>query len=154
MPFSLSRLKFLLLLVACMAATPAFADRCDDLANLLARNIDGLKVGKPVAGTITLTHPAAQRMSLGCAARNKMNEVFAMSDRKKPPKEFFDLIGSAAALVFTIPKNDAVRGANRCAGRIGFLRGSNIVTRYRKLDIRCNGSARGTAVSISREKDI
>jgi hypothetical protein len=134
--------------------TPARADRCDELAAQLARQIDGLKVGKAVAGTITLTHPAAQQMSLGCSSRNKMNEVFAGSDKKKPPKEFFDLIASASALIFTIPKNDAFRGANRCAGRIGFLRGSNIVTRYRKLDIRCAGSPKGTTVSISREKDI
>lgn len=137
-----------------LGTSSAHADRCDELAKQLARQIDGLTVGKAVAGTITLSHPATRQMSLGCAARNKMNEIFAASDKKKPPKEFFEVVASAAALIFTIPKNDALRGSNRCAGRIGFFRGSNIVTRYRKLDIRCNGTPKGTTISISREKDI
>ena len=84
-----------------------------------------------------------KQASLGCSARNKQNEIFASSASRKPPKEFFDFIASATALVFTIPKADALRGAQRCANRIGFLRGKNIVTRYRKLDIRCAGSSGG-----------
>jgi hypothetical protein len=44
--------------------------------------------------------------------------------------------------------------AQRCASRNGFLRGKNIVTRYRKLDIRCAGSNEGTSVTVSRELDI
>jgi hypothetical protein len=135
------------------AATSARADRCDDLAAQLARQIDGLKVGRTVAGIVYLTHPAAKRASLGCSARNKQNEIFASSASRKPPREFFDFIASATALVFTIPKNDALRGARRCANRIGFLRGRNIVTRYRKLDIRCTGSSEGTNVTVSRELD-
>lgn len=133
---------------------PASADRCDELAAQLARQIDGLKVGKTSAGIIYLSHPAVKQASLGCSARNKTNEVFASSASRKPPKEFFDFIASATALVFTIPKNDALRGATRCANRIGFLRGKNIVTRYRKLDIRCNGSRDGTSVTVSRELDL
>lgn len=150
------RLSLALTILAGIALStiPARADRCDDLAKQLARQIDGLKVGKAVAGTITLTHPATRQMSLGCAARNKENEIFAASDRKKPTKEFFDVVASAAALVFTIPKHDALRGATRCANRIGFFRGNNIVTRYRKLDIRCIGTPKGSTISISREKDI
>jgi len=136
------------------AASPARADRCDDLAAQLAKQIDGLKVGRTVAGNVYLTHPAAKQVSLGCAARNKQNEIFALSASRKPPKEFFDLIASATALVFTIPKADALRGAQRCANRIGFLRGKNIVTRYRKLDIRCTGTNEGTSVTVSRELDI
>ena len=120
----------------------------------LAKQIDGLKVGRTVAGNVYLTHPAAKQVSLGCAARNKQNEIFALSASRKPPKEFFDLIASATALVFTIPKGDALRGAQRCANRIGFLRGKNIVTRYRKLDIRCTGTNEGTSVTVSRELDI
>jgi hypothetical protein len=141
--------------LAIVAATahPARADRCDDLAAQLARNIDGVKVGKTIAGNVYLTHPAVKQASLGCAARNKQNEIFATSQARKPSKEFFDFVASATALVFTIPKDDALRGARRCAGRIGFLRGKNIVTRYRKLDIRCAGSSEGTTVSVSRELD-
>jgi hypothetical protein len=132
---------------------PARADRCDDLAAQIARHIDGVKVGKTVAGNVYLTHPSVKQASLGCAARNKQNEIFATSPARKPSKEFFDFVASATALVFTIPKDDALRGARRCAGRIGFLRGKNIVTRYRKLDIRCAGSPEGTTVSVSRELD-
>lgn len=139
--------------VVLAAPAPARADRCDDLARQLARQIDGLKVGRTVAGIVYLSHPAVKRASLGCSARNKQNEIFASSASRKPSKEFFDFIASATALVFTIPKNDALRGARRCAGRIGFLRGKNIVTRYRKLDIRCTGSAQGTNVTVSRELD-
>jgi hypothetical protein len=134
-------------------ASPAHADRCDDLASQLAKHIDGLKVGRTVAGVVYLTHPAVKQASLGCSARNKQNEIFALSASRKPPKEFFDFIASATALVFTIPKDDALRGARRCANRIGFLRGKNIVTRYRKLDIRCSGSSEGTNVTVSRELD-
>jgi hypothetical protein len=129
------------------------ADRCDDLAAQLAKHIDGVKVGKTVAGIVYLSHPAVKQASLGCSARNKQNEIFAMSASRKPPKEFFDFIASATALVFTIPKPDALRGAQRCANRIGFLRGKNIVTRYRKLDVRCAGSPEGTSVTVSRELD-
>jgi len=142
-------------LVAVMAAAhPARAvDRCDDLAAQLARQIDGVKVGKTVAGIVYLSHPAVKQASLGCSARNKQNEIFALSVSRKPPKEFFDFMASATALVFTIPKDDALRGTKRCANRIGFLRGKNIVTRYRRLDIRCSGSPEGTSVTVSRELD-
>lgn len=142
-------------LVAVMAAAhPAQAvDRCDDLAAQLARQIDGVKVGKTVAGIVYLSHPAVKQASLGCSARNKQNEIFALSVSRKPPKEFFDFMASATALVFTIPKDDALRGTKRCANRIGFLRGKNIVTRYRRLDIRCSGSPEGTSVTVSRELD-
>ena len=136
------------------ATSPARADRCDELAAQLAKQIDGLKVGRTVAGIVYLTHPAVKQASLGCSARNKQNEIYALSAARKPPKEFFEFIAAATALVFTIPKDDARRGAQRCAGRIGFLRGKNIVTRYRKLDIRCTGSREGTSVAVSRELDI
>ena len=140
--------------VAVLAASPARADRCDELAAQLAKQIDGLKVGRTVAGNVYLTHPAVKQASLGCSARNKQNEIYALSASRKPPKEFFEFIAGATALVFTIPKDDAMRGAQRCAGRIGLLRGKNIVTRYRKLDIRCAGSSDGTSVTVSRELDI
>ena len=135
------------------ATSPARADRCDDLAAQLARQIDGVKVGRTIAGVVYLSHPAVKQATLGCSARNKQNEIFASSASRKPPKDFFDFIAAATALVFTIPKDDALRGARRCAGRIGFLRGKNIVTRYRRLDIRCAGSAEGTSVTVSRELD-
>jgi hypothetical protein len=139
------------LAVVVATAHPARADRCDDLAAQIAKQIDGVKVGKTVAGNVYLTHPAVKQASLGCAARNKQNEIFAASPTRKPSKEFFDFVASASALVFTIPKGDALRGAQRCAGRIGFLRGRNIVTRYRRLDIRCTGERDSTTITVSRE---
>lgn len=148
------RLAFAAAVVVLAAASPARADRCDELAAQLAKHIDGMKVGRTVAGNIYLAHPAVKQASLGCSARNKQNEIHALSGNRKPPKEFFDFIASATALVFTIPKDDALRGARRCAGRIGFLRGKNIITRYRKLDIRCTGTNEGTSVTVSRELDI
>lgn len=139
---------------AVVAATyPARADRCDDLAAQLARNIDGVKVGRTVAGNVYLTHPAVKQASLGCSARNKQGEIFASSLTRKPSKEFINFVASATAIVFTIPKDDALRGTQRCTGRIGFLRGRNIVTRYRKLDIRCTGTPESTSVAVSRELD-
>jgi hypothetical protein len=154
MTVKLHSIAFAAAAVVLAAASPARADRCDELAAQLAKHIDGLKVGRTVAGNIYLTHPAVKQASLGCAARNKQNEIYALSASRKPAKEFFEFIAGATALVFTIPKGDALRGAQRCVGRIGFLRGKNIVTRYRKLDIRCAGSNDGTSVTVSRELDI
>src|SRR5262245_26718943 len=147
------RLVFAAAIALVAIVTPARADRCDELAAQLAKQIDGVKVGRTVAGNVYLTHPAVKQASLGCSARNKQNEIYALSAARKPPKEFFAFIAAATALVFTIPKDDALRGAQRCAGRIGFLRGKNIVTRYRKLDIRCTGSRDGTSITVSRELD-
>src|ERR1700722_16194717 len=50
-------------------ASPARADRCDDLAALLKGQIDGLKVGITAARVIYLSHPLAKELSLGCAGR-------------------------------------------------------------------------------------
>src|ERR1700744_26150 len=50
-------------------ATPARADRCDDLAAQLANQIDGIKVGITAAKVIYLSHPQAKELSLGCSNR-------------------------------------------------------------------------------------
>jgi len=118
---------------------PARADRCDDLAGQLARQIDGLKVGTTRAGIIYLTHPAVKQATLGCSARNKQNEIFAMSPARKPSKEFFDFVASATALVFTIPKDDALRGG---PGRTRGLRASG--------RLRARGGVRGVAGGAGR----
>jgi hypothetical protein len=131
----------------------ARADSCDDQAAMLAGHIDGLKVGAARAGVIALEHPLVARASLGCSGRNITNEVFAAAKTSKPPPEFYDFVANAAALIFAIPKPDVLRGAKRCTGRIGFIHGHNIDTRYRRLDIRCSGSKTEQTISISREKD-
>jgi hypothetical protein len=140
-------------LAVLVMAAPARADLCDEQAKLLASHIDGLKIGKVRGGMIALEHPAVSRASLGCPARNMTNEVFAAADSRKPSAQFYDFVASAAAIIFAIPKPDALRGAQRCAGRVGIIRGNDIETRYRRLDIRCIGTKTELSISISREKD-
>ena len=140
--------------LALVAASPARADRCDDLAAQLKNQIDGLTVGKTAANVIYLSHPAATQLRLGCASRTVSNELYAATDHRKPTIAFLTLVANTAAIVFTIPKLDTLRGASRCTGRMGILRGDNIVTRYRRLDIRCSRSKTGSEITISREKDV
>lgn len=152
---SLSGYAALSLLAAMMLGTsPARADRCDDLAKDLANQITGLKIGKTVAGVIYLEHPAVTQASLGCASRNRTNDVFASTDKKKPTEAYYDFIGTAAALVFTIPKPDAVKGAKRCVSRTNLIRGYNIDSRYRKLDVHCTVAKTGVRITMSREKGV
>src|SRR5882757_10260051 len=66
-----------LALLAGLTASPARADRCDDIAKQLAGQIDGVKVGITAANVIYLSHPAAKELSLGCRGRNYSNELYA-----------------------------------------------------------------------------
>src|SRR6185312_7920849 len=86
-----------------LAASPARADRCDDLAAQLKGQIDGLHVGKTAANAIFLSHPAARQLILGCANRKFTNELIAGADSRKPKPEFYDLVARASAIIFTIP---------------------------------------------------
>ena len=139
--------------VTIAASSPARADRCDDLAKQLAAQITGLKIGKTMAGVIYLEHPAVTQASLGCSSRNRTNDVFASTDKRKPAPEFYDFVSTAAALVFTIPKPDALKGAQRCVKRTNIIRGYNISSRYRRLDIHCTVAKTGVRITMSREKD-
>ena len=134
-------------------ASPAMADPCDELARALSQQVDGVKVGRTRGGIIYLEHPAASLASLGCPSRNRQGDFYAATTQKKPSTEFTSFVASAVAQIFTIPKKDALRGVNRCLGRIGLLRGKDIKTRYRKLDIHCVGAKTGTNITVSREKD-
>lgn len=136
-----------------LGAGMARADACDDLARQLTNQIDGLVVGATSANAIALKHPAVGRASLGCRSRNVTNEVFAATASRKPADGFYGFTAQAAALVFTIPRDDVLKGIRRCVGRIGLLRGNTIATRYRRLDIRCTGGKAGITVSVSRERD-
>jgi hypothetical protein len=136
-----------------LAASPARADRCDDLALQLKSQIDGLSVGRTAANVIYLSHPAAKQLRLGCASRAFSNELYAASDTRKPPAAFANLVASAAAIVFTIPKPDTLKGATRCLGRMGILRGDDVKLRYRRLDLRCTRSKTSADITISRGKD-
>lgn len=136
-----------------LVSSPARADRCDDLAKELASRIDNMKVGATRGGIIYLQHPLASTASLGCTSRNKMAEFYAASSARKPPPPFVDMVATASAVVFTIPKDDALNGAKRCLGRLGFIRGNDIQTRYRKLDVHCARTSDGANITISREKE-
>jgi hypothetical protein len=134
-------------------ASPARADRCDDIAAQLKGQIDGLKVGITAANVIYLSHPQAKELSLGCSGRNYKSELYAKADSRKPKPAFFDLVGSAAAIVFTLPKDDTLTGATRCIKRMGLLRGDNVKMRYRRLDFECSRTKTDASIAISRGTD-
>lgn len=141
------------LIAITLTASPARADRCDDLATQLKSQIDGLSIGRTAANVIYLAHPAAKQLRLGCASRNLSNEFYASADSRKPQPAFFDLVAKASAIVFTIPKPDTLKGATRCIGRMGIFRGDDVTTRYRRLDMHCTRTKTSAAITISRGKD-
>jgi hypothetical protein len=134
-------------------ASPAYADRCDDLAGQLKGQIDGLSVGKTAANVIYLAHPATRQLRLGCASRSVTNELLATSDVRKPKPAFLDLVAKASAVIFTVPLDDTLRGATRCIKRMGILRGDDVKMRFRRLDMRCTRTKTDATITISRGKD-
>ena len=141
------------MLLTVSGTSPALADRCDDLAGQLKGHIDGLAVGKTAANVIYLSHPQARQITLGCAGRNYSNQLYAKSGSRKPKPAFVDLVASAAAIVFTLPKDDLLRGATRCIKRMGLLHGDDVKMRYRRLDMRCSRTKTDASIAISRGRD-
>jgi len=150
-----NRLAYSLLAALAFAAlaSPARADQCDDIAGQLKAQIEGLKVNFTAANVIYLSHPRAKELSLGCRGRNYRNELYAKSDGRKPKPEFFDLVGRAAAIVFTLPKDDTTTGTTRCLKRMGLLRGDTIKMRYRRLNFECTRNKTEASIAISRDTD-
>jgi hypothetical protein len=146
-------LAAVLALLTVAATSPARADRCDDLAGQLKSQIDGLAVGKTAANVIYLSHPQAKEITLGCAGRNYSNQLYAKSDSRRPKPAFVDLVASAAAIIFTLPKDDMRNGATRCIKRMGLLHGDDVKTRYRRLDMRCSRTKTDASITISRGTD-
>jgi len=142
-------LAAMLVLIAMSLAAPARADYCDDIAKQLADSIDGLKVNFKAANIIYLTHPAASELSLGCRGKEYANELYAKGDRRLKP-EFLNLVGSATAVVFTLPKDDTVTGTSRCLKRMGILRGNKITMRYKRLDMECTRTKTDAAIVVRR----
>lgn len=140
------------LALAAFTASPARADRCEDIAKELRNQIDGLKISVNTGNMIYLTHPAAKEMSLGCRGRTFSNELYAKSDRKPKPA-FFDLVASAGAIIFTIPKQDAATGSSRCIRRMGLLRGDKVSMRFRRLNMECTRTRTETSIVMTRGKD-
>ena len=96
-----------------------------------------------------LTHPAASELSLGCRGNEYANELYAKTSRKIKP-EFFVLVASAAAVIFTLPKDDTSTGTSRCLKRMGFLRGDKITMRYKRLDMECNRTKKDASIVVRR----
>jgi hypothetical protein len=138
---------------ALSGASPARADRCDDLAAQLKNQVDGLTVGKTAANVIYLSHPQAKELSLGCAGRSYSNQLFAKASARKPPPAFVDLAASGAAIIFTLPKDDMLKGVTRCIKRMGLIHGDDVSTRYRRLDMRCVRTKTEASIAISRSPD-
>ena len=134
-------------------ASPAHADRCDDLAAHLKGQIDGLKVGITAGRVIYLSHPLAKELSLGCANRKFSNELYAKANSRKPKPEFLDFVAGTAALIFTVPKDEMLKGVSRCMSRMGIFRGDDVSMRYRRLDMNCTRTKTEAAIAISRGKD-
>jgi hypothetical protein len=147
-----SLLAAVLAVFAAFAASPARADRCDDIAKELANQIDRMKVNFKAANIVYLTHPAAKELSVGCRGNNYSIELYAKGDRKPKP-EFFNLVGSMAAIVFTVTKDDTTTGSTRCLKRMGILRGDKVSMRYRRLDMECTRTKTEASIAITRGKD-
>lgn len=141
-----------LALLAAFSASPAHADRCDDIAKELRSQIDGLKISVNTGKVIYLSHPAAKELSLGCRGSNYSNELYAKAERKPKP-EFFALVASAGAIIFTIPKPDVVTGSTRCIKRMGLLRGDKVSMRFRRLNMECTRTKTEAAIVVTRGKD-
>jgi hypothetical protein len=143
----------LLAAVFLVAASPARADRCEDIANQLKSQIDGLKVGLTAANVVYLSHPLAKELSLGCANQKYSNELYAKADGRKAKPEFVQLVAGAAAIVFTLPKDDMFKGVSRCFSRMGIFRGDDVNIRYKRLDMNCTRGRSETAIAIQRGKE-
>ena len=143
-----------LMTVVALGASPARAsDRCGDIADELKNQIDGLKIGITAGNIIYLSHPQASELSLGCSGRNFKNELYAKADARKPKPAFLDLVGSAAAIIFSVTKDETLTGATRCINRMGLLRGDTIKMRYRRLDFECTRTKKDASIAISRGRD-
>ncbi|MGQ0684151.1 hypothetical protein [Bradyrhizobium sp.] len=141
-----------LALLATLAASPARADRCDDSAKELTNNVDKLKVAFKARNTVYMSHPLAKELSVACRGDKYSIELYAKGERKPKP-EFFTLVGSMAAVVFTIPKDDAMTGSSRCLKRMGILRGDKVTMRYRRLNMECQRTKTEASIAITRGKD-
>ena len=139
-------------LLAALTTSPARADRCEDIAKELKSQIDGIKISVNTGRMIYLSHPAAKELSIGCRGSSYAIELYAKADRKPKP-EFFALVASASAIIFTIPKSDALTGTSRCIKRMGLLRGDKVSMRFRRLNMECTRNKKEASIVVTRGKD-
>ena len=141
-----------LALFVAFSASAARADRCDDIAKQLAGAVDGLKVNFKAANIIYLTHPAATGIVAGLPRQGILHRALCQ-DRSQDQTRVLDLVGSAAAVIFTLPKDDTMTGTARCLKRMGILRGDKITMRYRRLDMECTRTKKDTSIVVRRGLD-
>src|ERR1700722_17779524 len=139
--------------VSAFTASPARADRCTDTANQLKNQIDGLKIGITAAHLIYPSHPLAEERSPGCATGKFSNELYVKGDSRKPKAEFTAFVAGAAAIVFTLPRDELLKGVSGCMSRMGIFRGDDVSIRYRRLDMNCTRTKIDAAIAISRGLD-
>ena len=145
-------LAAVLALFGAFAAAPARADSCNDISAQLAGSIDGLKINFKAGNIVYLSHPAANELSLGCWGSEYTNELYAKGDRKLKP-EFLNLVGAAAAIIFTLPRDNTMTGTSRCLKGLGILRGNKISMRYHRLDLECTRTKTDVAIVVRRGLD-
>ena len=113
--------------------------------------LDGLKVSFKAANIVYLSHPAAKELSLGC--RGAIFHRALCQGRPQPKPEFFNLVASAAAIIFTVPKDDTTTGTSRCIKRMGILRGDKVSMRFRRLNMECTRTKTEASIVVTRGKD-
>jgi len=148
---SLALLAAICLIVS--SASSARADRCDDIAAQLKNQIDGLTLGKTAANVVSMSHPQAKQVWLGCSGRSYSNQWFVKASVRKPTPAFLDLAAGGAAIIFTLPKDDLLKGATRCIKRMGLIHGDDVSIRYRRLDMHCTRTKTDASIAISRSTD-
>ncbi len=108
----------------------------------------------PPPASIYLSHPQAKRT----LARLLGGRISAISCSPRPTAAsrtpaFLDLVASAAAIIFTLPKDDMLKGVTRCVKRMGLFHGDDVSIRYRRLDMRCTRTKTEASITISRSLD-
>ena len=79
--------------------------------------------------------------------------MFARADSRKPTAAFINLAASATAIIFTLPKEEMLKGATRCIQRMGLFHGDDVSIHYRRLDMRCTRTKTDASITISRGTD-
>ena len=101
---------------------------------------------------IYLSHPAAKELSLGCRGSNYLHRALCQG-RPQAEAGIFRAGRFRSALIFTIPKDDALTGTTRCIKRMGLLRGDKISMRYRRLNMECTRTKTEASIVVTRGKD-
>ena len=134
-------------------ASPARADRCEDIANQLKSQVDGLKIGITAGRIVYLSHPQAKELSLGCRGPTTPANSTPRPTAASRSRNSSSWSPGPGAIVFTIPKPDVLTGATRCIKRMGLLRGDTVKMRFRRLNMECTRTRTEAAIAITRGKD-